>query len=142
MVSTITQSTPGYSDAHRKSPGLVNWAKQDNAQTKQDTRNKKKTRRKRRTTLGTPVSQSREEETTNKENYTGYPRSSQIPNKVQNWYCSASTGNAKLNKQERVNLKQTKLRKPSLPRVTQRRLTGTFVLFLRQYYLAPLHWCP
>ena len=29
MVSTITQSTPGYSDAHRKSPGLVNWAKQD-----------------------------------------------------------------------------------------------------------------
>ena len=44
-------------------------------------------KKEKKTTLGTPVSQSREEEeTTKKENYTGYPRSSQTTNKVQNWY--------------------------------------------------------
>jgi hypothetical protein len=59
--------------------------KQDRNNKRQEETNRHKANK--RTTVGTPVSQPRKEEEKNKtENYTGYPRSSQQPNKVQNWF--------------------------------------------------------
>ena len=100
-----------------------------------------------------------EEDKKEKKDYTGYPsepvkrrrRNNQerelhwVPQEFTNnkqgskLVCSASTGNAKLNKKERVNLKQSKLRKTPPPSISykQNRLTGTCVLFLRQYYPSP-----
>ena len=72
------------------------------------------------------------------------PQELSAKNEVQNWFVQQAQVVVKLNKQGKVKLKQTKLRKiPSPPLLTQKnRLTGTLVLFLRQYYPGPFTLVP
>ena len=110
-----------------------------------DSNNTNKTNKTRQDYTGYP-SESRKDEDKTKQyrELPWVPQELSAKNKVQNWFVQQAQVVVKLNKQGKVKLKQTKIKKiPSPPLLTQKsRLTGTFVLFLRQYYPSPFTLVP
>ena len=83
-----------------------------------DSNNTNKTNKTRqdKTTLGTPASQENEDKTKQYRELHWVPQELSAKNKVQNWFVQQAQVVVKLNKQRRVKLKQTKIKKiPSPP---------------------------
>jgi hypothetical protein len=147
MRAKITQRISGEGDSLERNLAVKcsqgKNKRQDQQRTK-DSNNTNKTNKTRQDYTGYPSESRKDEDKTKYRELPWVPQELSAKNKVQNWFVQQAQVVVKLNKQGKVKLKQTKLRKiPSPPLLTQKnRLTGTLVLFLRQYYPGPFTLVP
>ena len=133
MESTITQSTPGYSDhTDTEQAGTLD-------RKRQYTNKRQTTKTETQRLHWVPQRANGKNKNKHKREIHWVPQDFSSVKQGSKLVCSASTTNAKLNKQERVNLKDRNQEKPPFPDtlINKNQVDGHFVLFLQQYYPSP-----